>query len=321
MLMLNSVVRGGGVAASRWTLASRTLVRASSQFVEESLYEKALESQKNNDLYFRNIDLNEVDFKTEDEKILVVYRDTEHPSLLHMSPFCLTGVSFFQPNGDLGIKQKFGSTIFTVDDPVKANIQLSLSDRDPLTGKPGNQEAHDYADWLATFNNKLAEHIASNLTQYPDLNKKFSFLSSASPSVLFDGISNSIPKPAKEWVNSKDNSIVTFVNLKQPLYSRKFDKESVPRTFTELDEEVSETHVRNFVPLYDETGVMIPVQDAVVKNGDLISCVVSLQPAVYSIGGNAGVTVRRRIRNVTKIFSSKISSSSTQSAPLGNLSD
>ncbi|EGD77696.1 hypothetical protein PTSG_08788 [Salpingoeca rosetta] len=269
--------------------------------MDPDLLHKATEVFLENPNSFKNIPVDSMEFVCVNGRALVQI-DGKDPvqSILHLTPFALTGMSHFGPRGNFGVERHFASGTVKVDKLEDAQQELSLSDIDPADFEKTNALMTDYLQWLTAIQSKLIDHVAANLSSYPPLEQKFSFLQrSDDPSMLKDGILNTASAISRTW-EGPEGQQVEYLAFKQPVYMKR-RKDTPVRVYTEADKEVQETHTRLHVRLFDETGAEVDPDKAFIRRGDVVSCTAMVAPMVYNVAGNVGITMRKRIRNITRI--------------------
>lgn len=296
----------------------RTVVAQSTDTKE--LDEKAKEFYNEHPRSHYNIAMDDIVFKVgshfvtgEPHPQISLVSTVEPTGLLNVTPFAKTRYSWFGERGNLGKKSHFAKTFDgVISDPMDAQQEINLFPESLQGGSErDNQALLDYIDWMENIRKKYVEHLASNVREYPILFRKLGFLLERDdPETLHEMVSQLTHSPIKyqkdEYGQVKPDT--SFVPFKQNLYFRDANRASKARIRCEMDTQMAEQGgVRRHVPLYDRFGTEIPLSEAKINPGDVISVENNITCQLYDIGGNVGAGLRRNLRSVVWLRSDETS--------------
>jgi len=235
----------------------------------------------------------------------------QETGLTHVVPFSKILFVKFGPNGNL--HQARGYAPGTIDEPKDAEQQFTISNR-ALSGEGLNTLTDNYFAWLSGIEGKLIDHILANLDSYPALKKKYGNLLSGDQKIarelLASGISKSTRaskapeegKPIRNYIAEEK-----LMSLKQKLYVKALpDRLQNARPRTEIDgEALKQGLVRRHIPLFNANGQEINVNESALKNFDIVSTQLTLNGTLYDIGSNVGFGLRKNIRSIVYLRSTK----------------
>lgn len=307
------------LAYHRGASASVRCLATSASLREDSLLAVGRNAYNSSEISFKHFPVEDIDFSigansySKDPLPHLTIKKVVRPyGLQHATPFSYMYFPKFRAEGNLGMPFDFGGMKKgDITDPADAELSLSLSIKGLSLNEERNEDMVAYIKWNKAIHEKLAIHLATNLSAYPVLKKRFHFFQSKSPELLVEALLQATSDPCrilkdKETGTPKPDS--EHLSFKQKLYAKVANISGEVKTYCPLDvEQVSRGYYRRHVPVYDFKGTEIPVPDVDLKHGDIVSVQTWLTCGVWEIGGSAGWGIRRRMRSVT-ILIPKVSS-------------
>jgi len=234
-----------------------------------------------------------------------VDHESEFPGIHHITPWAKTAFCFFGEKGNIGKKTKFTtSQDGIISDPLEAQHEITLVS-DGICGSAGsNEDLMDYCSWLDAIREKYVEHLVSEYDSYPVLQKKFgALMDGGDEEVLAKMLQMIVHSPVKyaKAPDGFEDKTRPLIPMRQKLYYRGKPSRS-HKIRSERDEEMLKRgYVRKHVPLYTRNGNEIPLTEAQLFSGTVVSVESRLLCNLYDVGGNIGASFKRNMYSVVQL--------------------
>eukprot|EP00048_Salpingoeca_helianthica_P015706 m.228172 g.228172 ORF g.228172 m.228172 type:complete len:329 (-) comp17415_c0_seq1:28-1014(-) len=308
--MATSIARSLG---SVLRFSSRTLSANAAKSAAAEIDAHAMELYRSHQESFYNFPLNKIEFHvatndlTKKSEPKLVVDGKELNGLAHLSPVAVTRFAFFSETGTLGRQLPVNGALVELTDLSKATLEVTLG-ADPLAcQEKENTVMLEYAEWLRGLGNKLAAHLAANISAYPQVTKQMASLRGLAPDVQLRFLEGTIRSPARILAPKADAAASTvernpqIVSYKARIYRAIGDKDKSKEVKIRCSSDETmkaQGFQRLHVPLFDSTGKEIPVPDSRVFSGDVITIRSVLRPMVVEIAGNSFQAIKADLRSV-----------------------
>eukprot|EP00050_Salpingoeca_kvevrii_P011074 m.12505 g.12505 ORF g.12505 m.12505 type:complete len:334 (-) comp3238_c1_seq1:55-1056(-) len=240
---------------------------------------------------------------------------TKNTGLHHITPFAVAKFCSFGEKGNLGKSVNYGHGKVEVRTLEEAHQELSIG-LDPLANQSEfNEEVEAYFEWLNGFREKYIDHLVEATDEYEVLKAAHGGKSEATRRALIeDNVSKLVRQYVKEGVTVPHSDML---NVSEKIYFR--SKSPNPTTYCDSDVEMAEKgFARRNIPLYDSEHQVIPVKDASVFAGDVISMELNLSCRIWKVAGRVGASFRYNPRSVILLRHTERRGGSEASSPFSN---
>jgi hypothetical protein len=286
------------------------------------------------DTAFCNIPLDKIKFQVGQHFVSkaphpqVFVGDNKMPGVQHVAPFAKTTFTWFGEKGNMGRRLAFNGMDSIVDDPKLCDQEVGISIEPLNDSMTHNEVAREYFGWLQAIQVKYLEHLLQHYDQYPVLSRKIAALKAKSFSDetiagMMESEATGLIKKLKDE-NGDPIDDTDFLQFKQRVFF-KADAETLAKATIRcaLDKDMAaQGYVRRHVPLYDSVGREVPLEEAALRKGDVVSVVCTVSPNLYSVANRVGYGLRRTMRSIVMLRQGRGSGGSEggsgSGSPFGN---